>query len=581
MSESYEQMSVIELRKIAKEMGVKLGAGINKQGIIDKLNEAGAAAAPPAAPVPAETPARHIRSAAIITDDEIEEDEDDIPVLTPNQMASHTVRRPVTSAPAPTSGASSLSTISAKAPAFTMEGSRAWHNPRAYQGQPAGHSQPSTWTRPADPRGYSRAAAPSRTDSRATSPRPAQPVSYPNRFGPDQPAPEAEPRPNDYRAPAYGQPQQEYQPRQESAPGGGAYGHRDSGSGAMGLADLLAQGECGDGEGVLEVHPDGYGFLRVNRHLPGKNDVYISNAQIRRFSLRSGDYIVGKTRPQREMDRYCAMLYITDINGHPAEENQTRPRFEDLTPLYPVKRITLNGKKDADQLLRTVDLLSPVGFGQRGLIAATPDVDRIGFLKKIAAAMAKNQPKAHLMLLLADQRPEDISEIKEDLPAELVYSTFDESSENQARICDLALERALRLVEQKRDVIILADSLNRIARAGMAAPAPGRFPAPGTLFARGRHLFGAARNTKEAGSLTVLATVEMGQDRPDDILYREFQKYANLEWYLEKNGAGEGADLFSIDFSRSRTLHCERLLTEQEMEDAKTLRAALLPEDKE
>ena len=578
MSESYEQMSVIELRKIAKDRGVKLGARVNKQGIIEKLTAAAPAADAPAPAPAADIPVRPIRSAAIITDDEMEEDEDDIPILTPNPSLQGTPRplRPA-AVPTPSAGASSLSTISAKAPAFTMEGSRAWHNPRAYQGQTGNHAAPSQpWSTraAADSRGYARPGMQPRTDARVPAPRPAPPV-YPNRFGPEQPAQEPEPRPSDYRAPAYNQPTQDYQPRQETAPAnaGGAYAHREPGL-ATGLAELLAAGECGDGEGVLELHPDGYGFLRADRHLPGKNDVYISNAQIRRFSLRSGDYIVGKTRPQREMDRYSAMLYITDINGRPADENQSRPRFEELTPLYPVKRMALNGKREPDALLRTVDLLCPVGFGQRGLIAAEPEADRIAFLQKLASAVTKNHPKAHLMMMLVDQRPEDISEIKANVPGELVYSTFDESGENQGRICDLTLERAMRLVEQKRDVVLLVDSLNRIVRAGSAAPQPGHFP-PLPL-TRVRRFFGAARNTLEAGSLTILATVETDEDKPDDLLLREFRRYANQELRLQKAPADQtGGDPFTIDFAHSSTVHAERMLSEQDQADAKALRETL------
>ncbi len=570
MSEQFEKLSVIELRQKAKEMGVKLGAGINKQGIIEKLKEAAGANEPADASVPREeqlsmpvepAPSRPIRSAAIITDDEEGEDED-VPVLTPNpSMRSVPRGTPRQVNPVPTGAAapsgSSLSTISAKAPAFTMEGSRAWHNPRAYQGQnsyqrtapPSQNGWASRSQITADQRQPygSRPAPVQHQDARMQQPRPAPQPTYVNRFGPEQPAQESEPqRPNtDYR---YAPAQQDYSaPRESSAPAGNAggygggysqpsLGHRESGVSA-GISEMLAAGDCGDGEGILEVHPDGYGFLRTNHYLPGKQDVYISNAQIRRFALRTGDYIVGKTRPQRETDRYSAMLYITEINGALPEEMPNRARFEDLTPIYPKKRITLAGKRDKDLTLKLIDLLCPIGYGQRAMLLCPPKVDRMALLKKLAAAISKNHSKAQLMLLLVDERPEEVTDIKESVKGEVVYATFDEPAENQARVTEMALERAMRMVEQKKDVIILADSLTRLARACNAiAPQTARTMGGGLAAGalnRPKKFFGAARNTREGGSLTIITTVlcDTGSEL-DTAILQEFRGNSNMSCAL-------------------------------------------------
>ena len=603
MSEPFESMSVIELRQKAKELGVKLGAGINKQGIVEKLKEAVGASAPAAeetkeeesAPAQPAEGRRPIYNAAIITDDE-ESDDDDVPVLTPNPMArsmSRPVSRPVgtvPTGPAAPSG-SSLSTISAKAPAFTMEGSRAWHNPRAYQGQ-AGYQRPQQpaqgWNaRPVqqagtDQRGYARPAPQQHVDSRMQPARPAQQPVYVNRFGPDQPQQqEQEARPAEYRA--YNPPaQQEYAPARESGYGcqQPSYPRRDSApSGAMSLADILAAGDCGDGEGVLEVHPDGYGFLRTNHYLPGKQDVYISNAQIRRFSLRTGDYVVGKTRPQRDADRYSAMLYITEINGAAPEEMPNRARFEELTAIYPKKRITLAGKKDGDALLRLIDLTCPIGFGQRAMLMCAPKVDRLSLLKKLAAAIAKNHSKAQLMLLLVDERPEEVTDVKESVKGEVVYSTFDEPGESQVRVVEMALERAMRMVEQKKDVIILADSLTRLARACNAiAPQAARTLSGGLAAGalnKPKKFFGAARNTREGGSLTVIATALWGAGNElDNAILQEFQGNSNMRGVFTQKADSkqEGPALVLAD---SDTVHDEWLLTEEEKAIAQAIRASV------
>lgn len=592
MSESYEKMTVLELRQVAKEKGVKLGAGISKQGIIDKLlqSEQEQTSAAPEAPAPA---ARPVRSASIIVDDD-PEDSDDVPVLTPNPSVQLAPRKPVARpAPQQTQAASSLSSISSKAPAFTMEGSRAWHNPMAYQTQtsyqnrsayggqtqraqsPYGASRPALDTRYA-PRANAAQAA---DNSRFAKPQAA--YQAPNRFGPDlsapadtsapnppageYPAPEQSPAYPQYRADYAPQPVQEYipptateyPPRRENAPGTQG-----------GIPEILMAGECGDGAGVLELHPDGYGFLRAENFLPSKNDVYVSNAQIRRFSLRSGDYVVGKTRPQVSSSRYSALLYITEINGHAPEEVPQRPSFDTLTAIYPKKRIPLHADHQPDLFLRAVDLLSPIGYGQRALIHAPQKSGRTTLLKKLANAIHQGDPDVQLMTLLIDERPEDVVDMKESVPGDVLYSTFDAPAENHVRVSELTLERAQRMVEQKKNVVLLIDSLSKLCRAyNTLAPQTARALPNGLamgVLQKPKKLFGAARNTREGGSLTIIATMQTNTKNPlDEAILEEFRGTANMELFLERI-PGEKRMLPCADFGKSGTRHDELMLSLQE-----------------
>ncbi len=590
MSETYEKLSVVELRKIAKDKGVKLGAGINKQGIIEKLLEAGNADAEPVQTAMQESaaPARPVRSAAIITDDEQEEDE---PVLTPNpgMRAARVSPRP---APAPGQTGSTLGSISSKAPAFTLEGSQAWHNPRAYQGQSSyQHTSGASWSRPAQPadqRGYSRTPMTARPDTRAQTARPAQPPVTYNRFGPDQGKQETETKPADYRQPAqqdYSAPRQDYAAPRDAYPASQSGGYSYASGGyprkdvptlpSQGISEMLAAGECGDGEGVLELHPDGYGFLRADNYQPGKKDVYISNAQVRRFSLRTGDYITGKTRPQREADRFSAMLYITEVNGAAADEGQTRLSFEEMTPVYPQRRVNLSGKRESDPMLRVMDLLSPMGFGQRLLIRALPGADYGPLLRRMSAAIGKHHLKAHMMMLLVGERPEEVTGVKESFKGEVVYSTFDEAPDIQAKKVELAMERAMRLAEQKKDVVVFLDNVSRLVRACSAMAQAGARTLPCGLavgaLSRAKKVFGAARCLKEGGSLTLIA---VAQDRPGDptsaAVLDELTDAANAVWTLEKKGLDDEL----LPLTAGVTRRGEEMLTEQEQAAAAGLRAA-------
>lgn len=587
MRESYEKMTVLELRRVAKEKGVKLGAGISKQGIIDKLLEEAGAAEVPAVQTPAPQTPRY--SASIITDDE-SDDQDDVPVLTPNQPVQLAPRKappkPQSAAPAQTS---SLSSISSKAPAFTMEGSRAWHNPLAYQTQPAYQSR--NQARPPygaqqDTRYNQRPQMQSRPDARYQRPQGA--YQSPARFGPGEtqpletPVPEypQQEAPAPYRNEYPARPQQDFIP-----PTSPEYGRRDpyapavreAPAGNAAVTEMLMTGECGEGEGVLEIHPDGYGFLRTENYLPGKNDVYVSNAQIRRFQLRSGDYIEGKTRPQQQGSRYSALLYITRINGHQPEENVSRVSFDQLTAIYPKKRITL-GNED-DLFLAAVDLFSPIGFGQRALIQSPPKAGRTTLIKKMAAKIGKDYPDAHLITLLIDERPEDAVDMKETIPGEVVFSTFDMAPENHVRLAELVLERAQRLVEEKQHVVLFVDSFTRLCRAynflssqTARALQSGLVP---TAVARAKKLFGAARNTREGGSLTVIALMQTDTQSPlDESILLEFRNTANMELTLERI-PGEKRMLPCLNIHKAQTRHGDVMMTAEEAAFADSIREKL------
>ncbi len=343
------------------------------------------------------------------------------------------------------------------------------------------------------------------------------------------------------------------------------------------VSEMLMSGDCPDGAGVLEIHPDGYGFLRAENFLPGTKDVYISIAQIRRFQLRVGDYVVGKTRPQREGDRYVAMLYITSVNGVPTDELVRRPRFEDLTPIYPDSRLRLetpDGKTDL--ALRAIDLIAPIGKGQRGLIVSPPKAGKTVLLKKIGNAITSNYPDVHLIVLLIDERPEEVTDLKRSIKGEVVYSTFDETPDNHTRLSEMTLERAQRLVEMGKDVVILLDSITRLARAyNLVIPPTGRSLSggldPGALH-KPKRFFGAARNIENGGSLTIIATalVETGS-RMDDIIYEEFKGTGNMELHLDRK-LSERRIFPAVDLNKSGTRRDELLLDSEEAEGALTVR---------
>jgi transcription termination factor Rho len=328
-------------------------------------------------------------------------------------------------------------------------------------------------------------------------------------------------------------------------------------------------------EGVLEILPDGYGFLRPSKYLPSADDIYISASQIRRFDLRTGDVVSGQVRRPKDNERYFALLRIEAVNYTDPELAKERSHFEDLTPLYPEERISLEDSPD-NVSARLIDLVAPIGKGQRGLVVAPPKAGKTVLLKKIANSIAKQCPTSKLMILLIDERPEEVTDMKRSVDAEVISSTFDEPPKNHIKVSELVLKKAKRLVEQKRDVVILLDSITRLARAhNINVPSSGRTLSGGldpTALHKPKRFFGAARNIEEGGSLTILATalIETGS-RMDDVIYEEFKGTGNMELHLDRNLAEKR--LFpAIDVKRSGTRKEELLLQETELDTMWTLR---------
>ena len=377
-----------------------------------------------------------------------------------------------------------------------------------------------------------------------------------------------------YNAPAQGfEDERSFRPRAEG------YYNKDYGTSNPAVPEMLQTGECGDAEGVLEVLPDGYGFLRSDNYLSGQRDVYVSIAQIRRFSLRTGDLVTGKTRPSKEGERFLALLYITAINGESPEKVAERKPFEELVPIFPNERYTLECAGSNNLAIRLVDLIAPIGKGQRAMIVSQPKAGKTTLLKSIANGIAANYPESHLIVLLIDERPEEVTDMQRSIKGEVLYSTFDELPEHHTRVAEMVLERAMRLVEQGKDVVILMDSLTRLARAyNLTIPPTGRTLSggmdPGALH-KPKRFFGAARNIENGGSLTVVATAltETGS-RMDDMVYEEFKGTGNMEIHLDRK-LSEKRIFPAIDIYKSGTRRDDLLLSPEELEGVRTIRRVL------
>ena len=344
----------------------------------------------------------------------------------------------------------------------------------------------------------------------------------------------------------------------------------------------IAQLDSGETkEGILEVMPDGYGFIRCDNFLPGENDVYVSPAQIRKFNLKTGDIVVGNTRIKNQNEKFSALLYVKSVNGFHPSEAQRRKRFEDLTPIFPDERLHLETPESSIGM-RMMDLISPIGKGQRGMIVSPPKAGKTTILKQVARAITKNYPDMNLIILLIDERPEEVTDIKESIEGknvEVIYSTFDELPENHKRVSEMVIERGRRLVEHKKDVVILLDSITRLARAyNLTVQASGR-TLSGGLDPAALHMpkkfFGAARNMREGGSLTVLATalVDTGS-RMDDVVFEEFKGTGNMEMVLDRSLA-EKRIFPAIDLLKSSTRRDDLLLSQEEAEAVYHMRKAL------
>ena len=327
----------------------------------------------------------------------------------------------------------------------------------------------------------------------------------------------------------------------------------------------------------MEILPDGYGFLRSQNYMPGPADVYLSMAQIRRFGLKTGDLVKGKTRPGKDYDKHMALIYIDEINGLPPSQSVRRTPFEDLIPIYPDRRLTLErADQPHDLSIRIIDLIAPIGKGQRGMIVSPPKAGKTIMLKKIANSITANFPEVELMVLLIDERPEEVTDMRRSIQGEVIYSTFDEEPEHHTRVAEMVLERAQRLVDTGRDVVVLLDSITRLARAYNLTIAPtGRSLSggldPGALY-KPKRFFGAARNIEGGGSLTIIATalIETGS-RMDDIIYEEFKGTGNMELHLDRK-MSEKRIFPAIDIYRSGTRREELLLSQKELEGVWALR---------
>lgn len=629
-NQDFSQLTVLELRKVAKAMGVQLGAGISKAGIVEKLDRARNAkysdipAVPmDFTPIPKsddkqESPVEKAEVPAAVKDEKPSEsptpaNKQPVPAAAKPETAAPAVAAPAVAAPAGAASAVAASKPEAEktaAPAQPASDARpaisgfrpAYQAPAtpprfgskpAYQassnsfGNRPARPQGNDFARPARPVNYTRFGPAAQADStndrsydapRTTSSwadrRPAYGSDVPDRrsaYGSDVPD----------RRPAYGSDLPDRRPAYGTDAPRSAFGtdaprysrsydapsafdsgrarqpgfnspQRDVPSDLQSMwagspSDMLSPAECQDGSGILELHPDGYGFLRGASLTPSNRDIYVSMAQVRRFYLRTGDFVTGKVRPQRDGDKYSAMLYITEVNGCPADSVANRPAFDALTPCYPHEHITLEVEGGSNEFLdmRLIDLVAPIGFGQRGLIHCPPAVDKAHLLSSIANAASICHPDAVVMTLLLGGTPEDATLYRDHTHGEVIASTFDQTPENHLRITDMVLERAERLVEMKKNVILLVDSLTYLSKVyTTAAVQQGRqtigMVNPVSL-QKAKKLFGAARCLREGGSLTIFAVmnIETGS-RVDDSIAEDLKGTANMELVLDTAAARAG-----------------------------------------
>lgn len=648
-NQDFSQLTVLELRKVAKAMGVQLGAGISKAGIVEKLDRARNAkysdipAVPmDFTPIPKsddkqESPVEKAEVPAAVKDEKLPEspapaNKQPVPAAAKPETAAPAVAAPKPEAEKPAAPAQPASdarpAISGFRPAY-----QAPATPPRFGSKPAYQASSNSFgNRPARPQGNDFA-------------RPARPVNY-TRFGPAAQADSTNDRSYDAprttsswadRRPAYGSDV----PDRRSAYGSDvpdrrpaygtdapdrrlAYGtdaprsafgtdaprysrsydapsafdsgrarqpgfnipQRDVPSDLQSMwagspSDMLSPAECQDGSGILELHPDGYGFLRGASLTPSNRDIYVSMAQVRRFYLRTGDFVTGKVRPQRDGDKYSAMLYITEVNGCPADSVANRPAFDALTPCYPHEHITLEVEGGSNEFLdmRLIDLVAPIGFGQRALIHCPPAVDKAHLLSSIANAASICHPDAVVMTLLLGGTPEDATLYRDHTHGEVIASTFDQTPENHLRITDMVLERAERLVEMKKNVILLVDSLTYLSKVyTTAAVQQGRqtigMVNPVSL-QKAKKLFGAARCLREGGSLTIFAVmnIETGS-RVDDSIAEDLKGTANMELVLDTAAARAGI-YPPVNLLLSGTKRAELIASKEQLDGIKLIHEML------
>ena len=665
-NQDFSQLTVLELRKVAKAMGVQLGAGISKAGIVEKLDRARNAkysdipAVPmDFTPIPKsddkqESPVEKAEVPAAVKDEKPSESP-----APANKQPVPAAAKPETAAPKPEAekpaapaqpASDARPAISGFRPAYQAPATppRFGSKP-AYQassnsfGNRPARPQGNDFARPARPVNYTRFGPAAQADStndrsydapRTTSSwadrrptygsdvpdrRPAYGTDAPDRrpaYGSDLPdrrpaygtdAPDRRPAygsdlPD--RRPAYGTdaPRSAFgtdaprYSRSYDAPSAFDSGRarqpafnspqRDVPSDLQSMwagspSDMLSPAECQDGSGILELHPDGYGFLRGASLTPSNRDIYVSMAQVRRFYLRTGDFVTGKVRPQRDGDKYSAMLYITEVNGCPADSLASRPAFDALTPCYPHEHITLEVEGGSNEFLdmRLIDLVAPIGFGQRGLIHCPPAVDKARLLSSIANAASICHPDAVVMTLLLGGTPEDATLYRDHTHGEVIASTFDQTPENHQRITDMVLERAERLVEMKKNVILLVDSLTYLSKVyTTAAVQQGRqtigMVNPVSL-QKAKKLFGAARCLREGGSLTIFAVmnIETGS-RVDDSIAEDLKGTANMELVLDTAAARAGI-YPPVNLLLSGTKRAELIASKEQLDGIKLIHEML------
>lgn len=632
-NQDFSQLTVLELRKVAKAMGVQLGAGISKAGIVEKLDRARNAkysdipAVPmDFTPIPKsddkqESPVEKAEVPAAVKDEK------------PSESPAPANKQPVPAAAKPETAAPKPEAEKPAAPAQPASDARpaisgfrpayqAPATPPRFGSKPAYQASSNSFgNRPARPQGNDFA-------------RPARPVNY-TRFGPAAQADSTNDRSYDAprttsswadrrpaygsdvpdRRPAYGTDAPDRRPaygtdaprsvfgtdaprysRSYDAPSAFDSGRarqpgfnspqRDVPSDLQSMwagspSDMLSPAECQDGSGILELHPDGYGFLRGASLTPSNRDIYVSMAQVRRFYLRTGDFVTGKVRPQRDGDKYSAMLYITEVNGCPADSVANRPAFDALTPCYPHEHITLEVEGGSNEFLdmRLIDLVAPIGFGQRALIHCPPAVDKAHLLSSIANAASICHPDAVVMTLLLGGTPEDATLYRDHTHGEVIASTFDQTPENHLRITDMVLERAERLVEMKKNVILLVDSLTYLSKVyTTAAVQQGRqtigMVNPVSL-QKAKKLFGAARCLREGGSLTIFAVmnIETGS-RVDDSIAEDLKGTANMELVLDTAAARAGI-YPPVNLLLSGTKRAELIASKEQLDGIKLIHEML------
>lgn len=571
-------MTVIELRKLAKELHVPLSAGISKQGIIDRLTQATAEAPAAEAAKPAEEPAP-------AQPDEQEEAPAAAPTPAPGfrpaapAATSRFNTRPAYQAPAYGSRVSAPRTPAPVEPQRTQTTRPVGFTPRfgpAAQepAAPVREEERPIRTEPPRP-AYQAERRPAYNEAPRLQQRPAYEQPARPAVPEQRPASELPARPAFEQRPAYEQPARSSYEQRPAAP-----------LAAPAASEMLTAAECLDGSGILELHPDGYGFLRSEGMLPSAKDIYVSAAQVRRFALRTGDRVVGKIRPQRDGDKYSAMLYITEVNGTAAEGPVSRPAFEELTPIYPRRRVHLESAKgDTPAVLRLIDLLAPVGFGQRALIQCPPGVDPRELLQLLASAVSDNHPAAAVMALLFNKNPEDVTDLRDQVSCPVLATTFDMTPEHHLRLADMVVEYAARMVEAKRDVVLLVDNLTTLSRVCTTAALQQSRQVLGAVspqsLQKAKRIFGAARNLREGGSLTVLAIMSSEiTSKVDEVILNEFRAASTMELVLDAPLDQKGVKP-AISFALSATRRPETFVAPAQLESTKLIRSVIAPLDPE